>query len=368
MGLVLVLSSGLNLALVWASFVSQIQHVWQTKDSRGISSAYLLFNLLCATEHVFMIGRFMSLFWALTDTAPVSFSTLDWLNLAQVLVVWVCLNVFPTDDMSLVLDARGSFALCLYHRRRRTPLLLTVYALFLLVTLLPLGLDLTTDIFCPPNRSNCLLPERDLITFLQIAHQIFVLPVVTVILPVLGFYKQAQLQRQQRQRSGRQQQRHLSTSTPDVSLLLARPRLFQSAFFALSAFLWVFRFNHWLQPLPFTSDPPVAASAVAAAAAAAASVDEQTPLSSQRQQQLLLLMPSLSESSEWWRLFGFMVVDDAIFAFGQGALGFWSLLMAPAATPAAASEVSPRCDGSDDAERRPLLLADEEPFTYVAEN
>ncbi|PYI34456.1 hypothetical protein BP00DRAFT_484769 [Aspergillus indologenus CBS 114.80] len=343
MGPVLVLLSGLILALTWASFSPQIQHVWQTKDSRGISSAYLLFNLLCATEHVFLVGRSMALFWALTDIAPVSFSTLDWLNLAQVLAVWVCLNVF--------------FAICLYYRRRRAPLTLTVYALFLLITLLPLGLDLTTDIFCPPNRPNCLLPQRDLITFLQIAHQMFVLPVITIILPILGFYKQAQLQRQQRQ--------HPSTSTPDLNLLLARSRLFQSALFALLAFLWVFRFNHWFQPPPSTPDTPM----VVATAAAAARADTRAPLSAQ---QLQLQLPSLSQFSEWWRCIGFMAVDDAIFAFGQGVLGCFSLLKASAATPAAASEASPRRDGSDDddddAERRPLLLAEEEVQTYLAEN
>ncbi|KAL7658383.1 hypothetical protein ACMYSQ_004511 [Aspergillus niger] len=184
-----------------------IKHVWQAKDSRGISTSYLLFNLLRITEHVFFHSLDITYLWDVSKfpSAPVSVSPLDW--------------VLPTSY-------------------------------------------LTTDVFCPPNHPHdCLLPERDEVPFLRGIHCYFLLPLTAVILPVLGIFKQVQRQRRQlqqgQQRRQQQQQQeeeprkqammippsHPPTPiTPtDLNRLLARSRLFQAAIFALSAILWIFR-------------------------------------------------------------------------------------------------------------------------------
>ncbi|TPR04534.1 MgsA AAA+ ATPase C terminal family protein [Aspergillus niger] len=304
------------LALTWASFVPQIKHVWQTKDSRGISTAYLLFNLLCITEHVFFHSLDIAYLWDVSKfpSAPVSVSPLDWVNLAQVLGDWVLSNVL--------------FALCLSyspptrpHRRLRTLLVLALYCFFLLFTLVPLILDLTTDVFCPPNHPHdCLLPERDVVPFLRGIHCYFLLPLTTVILPVLGIFKQAM----------RIPPSHPPTPTTptDLNGLLARSRLFQAAIFALSAILWIFRLPPGQQEREDDPPPPDAP---------------------------LLPRPWLLVFLHWWMFMGYMTVDEAIFAIGQGVLGYLALRKA--------AEADGRSEG-EEAERRPLLVAAEERSTY----
>ncbi|PYH72661.1 uncharacterized protein BO88DRAFT_432500 [Aspergillus vadensis CBS 113365] len=335
------------LALTWASFIPQIKHVWKTKDSRGISTAYLLFNVLCITEHVFFQSLDTAYLWDISKlpSAPVSVSLLDWANLAQELGDWVLSNVF--------------FLLCLYysppirpHRHRlRILLILAFYSFFLLFTLVPLILDLTTDVFCPPRHPHdCLLPERDVVPFLRGIHCYFLLPITTVILPVLGFYKQAQRQRRQRQQGQPRRQHHQeareqatmippshppSPTTPtDLNRLLARSRLFQAAIFALSAILWIFRLPPGKQERAYEPPPPT---------------DDHLP----PQPWLLVFL-------HWWIFMGYMTVDEAIFAVGQGVVGYLGLRKAIAAEG--------RSEGEEEAERRLLLVAAEERSTYGSES
>ncbi|OJI89785.1 hypothetical protein ASPTUDRAFT_49497 [Aspergillus tubingensis CBS 134.48] len=65
------------------------------KDSRGISTVYFLFGLLCITEHVFFQSLDTAYLWDISKlpSSPVSVSPLDWVNLAQVLGDWVLSNV-----------------------------------------------------------------------------------------------------------------------------------------------------------------------------------------------------------------------------------------------------------------------------------
>lgn len=72
-----------------ASFLPQLQRLWLRRDSSGISLAYVLFNLMVATE-LFTIDLAI-----LTSVdggdifvhSPASVG--DWLNLAQFGTVWV---------------------------------------------------------------------------------------------------------------------------------------------------------------------------------------------------------------------------------------------------------------------------------------
>lgn len=60
----------------------------------------------------------------------------------------------------------------------------------------------------------------------------------------------------------------------------------------------------------------------------------------------------------WWVAIGYVAVDDAIFTIGQGLLGYLSL--------AARENKNFDHEGDDDAERRPLLGAHEEPFGLLS--
>ncbi|PYH83085.1 hypothetical protein BO82DRAFT_391066 [Aspergillus uvarum CBS 121591] len=328
----------LTLTLTWASFIPPIRHVWHTKDSRGISSAHLLFNLLCATDHVFIKAYSTAMLWTLSrlEDLPefdlpyeIAVSALDWINLAQVLGIWVLSNIF--------------FALCLYHtpptrphHRLRILLALAIYIFFLLSSLIPLALDLTTDIWCPPNKPhNCEIHDLTVSPVLLIAHMLL-LPIITLILPVLGFYKQARRQQHDLTRSSSRAANTLTPERNNLNRLLARPRLLQAAIFAVSAVLWIFRLAPVWKLLRYA--PPRDPSEPA---------PPPPPLSWLR----LVLV--------WWVQLGYVAVDDGVFAVGQGVLGYLGLRQG-------ADEARGYCGGDGDAERRPLLAADEERSSYLS--
>lgn len=124
------------------------------------------------------------------------------------------------------------------------------------------------------------------------------------------------------------------TSPTDLNRLLARSRLFQAALFALSAILWIFRLPPGQQERAYDPPPP-----------------PDDPLPPQ---------PWLLVFLHWWIFMGYMTVDEVIFAVGQGVLGYLGLRKAIAAEG--------RSEGEEEAERRLLLVAAEERFTYGSEN
>jgi len=78
------------LMLSFLSFFPQLSLVFLRKDSPGISTYYTLFNLICATEQ-FTLGFFLVVN---NINSPDVFvhdpvNTGDWLNLAQLIVVWI---------------------------------------------------------------------------------------------------------------------------------------------------------------------------------------------------------------------------------------------------------------------------------------
>ncbi|PKX91287.1 PQ-loop repeat-containing protein [Aspergillus novofumigatus IBT 16806] len=233
--MLLTILSLIVLLLTFASFTPQIQHVWRRRDAKGISSSYILLNLICATEHVFfgffyiVNMREWSGFWT---HHPINI--LDWVNFVQLTGVWAFFNVL--------------FFLSLYFKptsRLQKALLIAIYIFFLIISLVPLVIDATIDIFCPQKSQTA--------------------PIIVMLL-VLGLYKQARAST-------------FNLSLPGLKL--------QAVVFMLSAASWVLRLAF---PWKAYLEQP------------------------QGHVPIYLVIPA------WWQIIGFVAVDDAIFALGQGVL------------------------------------------------
>jgi hypothetical protein len=130
---------------------------------------------------------------------------------------------------------------------------------------MPLIIDATTDTFCPPERPNCSVMDRDPIAFFEGVHNFYFLPIIITLL-VLGFYEQARL--------------------PLLNLNITWLKL-QAVMFALSAVTWTLRLYF---PWKIFLEQPRGSVPI------------------------YLVIPS------WWQMVGFIASNDAIFAIGQGVL------------------------------------------------
>ena len=155
----------------------------------------------------------------------------------------------------------------LYHRPtylRRKILIVVTYIGFLTISLLPLIADAVSDIFCPPNHPNCPFHERDPIFLFEGLHIFLLVPFFTTIPLIIGIYKQVR--------------RPLQTQT------LTGLKL-QTAAFMLSAVFWIYRVSApWDLYRTYLEDGhPI----------------------------ILALMV-------WYQMVGFVTINDALFALGQG--------------------------------------------------
>lgn len=87
--------SSVLIALTAFSFLPQLYRLWLKKDGTGISIAYVLINLLVATEQLtnetYVTANVPESGRGIFTHDPLS--TGDWLNLAQTLVTWVMFTV-----------------------------------------------------------------------------------------------------------------------------------------------------------------------------------------------------------------------------------------------------------------------------------
>ncbi|PYI00402.1 hypothetical protein BO78DRAFT_438702 [Aspergillus sclerotiicarbonarius CBS 121057] len=319
----MIILSVIVLILTYSTFIPQIHHVQKSKTSQGISSIYLLSNLLCTTEHLFFITSNMIYLHAISDLPidnpipriSITLTLLDWLNFAQVLGIWVLSNIFVI--------------LCpAFHPRRRLRifLIIFIYIFFLIFTLIPLFLDTVADGFCPPaHPHHCALVERDIIPLLMEFHVLFVLPVVTLLFPVVGFVMQIYRQRQRQQQ---QQGVLLHQRQPDLNALLARSRIFQAVVFGISAVGWVFRVDGWWVLWRGLGEG-----------------EGSVPVP----------VPWVWGVVDWWVGAGYVVVDDAVFGIGQGVLGLVDLRGLRGRQNG--DENGGEEEGEEEGERRPLLVA-----------
>ena len=143
-----------------------------------------------------------------------------------------------------------------------------IYLGFLIVSLAPVVADAVSDIFCPPHHPNCPEHERDPIALFQGLHAVILLPFLTTIPLVIGIIKQARMPLQTQSLTGLK---------------------LQTAAFMLSAVSWVPRVSvPW--DLYLDGGHPI----------------------------ILII-------NAWYHMVGFVAVNDAVFALGQGILLWLSL-------------------------------------------
>jgi hypothetical protein len=134
--------------------------------------------------------------------------------------------------------------------------------------MVPVITDAVSDIFCPPHHPNCLEHERDPIALFQGLHSIILLPFFTTIPLVIGIFRQARMPLQTQSLTGLK---------------------LQTAAFTLSAVSWVPRVSvPW--DLYLDGGHPI----------------------------ILII-------NAWYRMVGFVAVNDAFFALGQGILLWLSM-------------------------------------------
>ncbi|GLA14607.1 hypothetical protein AnigIFM62618_001044 [Aspergillus niger] len=127
----------LLLGLSIISFLPQLQLLWTTKNSSGLSLRYLLFNLICATEQFLLAFLYNNT----PDAEPNMFvespgSLGDWLNLIQITVIWILSSL--TFTLSLRYPSDSSF-------RNKLSAALS-YIIYLLIAVIPsVCVVLTTD-------------------------------------------------------------------------------------------------------------------------------------------------------------------------------------------------------------------------------
>jgi hypothetical protein len=175
----------------------------------------------------------------------------------------------------------------LYHKptsRLRKALIAAIYSGFLIISLAPVIADAVSDIFCPPDHPNCPEHERDAIALFQGLHAVILLPFLTTVPLVVGIYKQAR--------------RPLQTQSPTGLKL-------QTAAFMLSAISWVPRVSvPW--DLYLDGEHPV-----------------------------------IMVINAWYHMVGFVAVDNAVYALGQGTVLWLS---------------SRQIRRAEEGERQPLLV------------
>lgn len=90
----LTLFNSLLLGLSIISFLPQLQLLWTTKNSSGLSLCYLLFNLICATEQFLLAFLYNNNPEAEPNMFVESPGSLgDWLNLIQITVIWILFSL-----------------------------------------------------------------------------------------------------------------------------------------------------------------------------------------------------------------------------------------------------------------------------------
>ncbi|CAG8934470.1 unnamed protein product [Penicillium salamii] len=197
--------------LVLASFIPQVRHAWLRKEGGKVSLNYLQLNLICSTENLFLAFFFtVNAGEDVPIWAHAPRIALDWVNLAQFIGIWILFNFL------FVLAVYYS-AISRTHKAKRVAL----YVLFLVISLVPLMIDATADLFCPSGKVDCTVTSRDSIEFFMALHANILQP-VTHALMVLSFYEQAR-------------QRTLDLSATGLKL--------QSVIFFVSAMLWTFRLH-----------------------------------------------------------------------------------------------------------------------------
>ncbi|KAL4813320.1 hypothetical protein BDW67DRAFT_168631 [Aspergillus spinulosporus] len=281
------------LVLTFTSFIPQFHLLRTRKDASGISLAYILLNLIAASEQFALNFGFLVL--AKPEDGvfvhhPITVG--DWLNLSQTTLLWVLFIIY--------------FTLCLTYHSSATSahkcLLLGIYITYFLIAILPLFIY---AIVLRSSRTES--SDREWLLVLTFIPHTLILNYIGAIATALAVYAQAKEISQHDPAS-------VSTSTlpaepstlpalhESLSLLTLA---FQSILFTILGISWIFR----------VSFPPLPDGA------------------GWRNYYILKI---------WYEWVGSIAVDSVIFGIGQGILLYLSLR---------------RCRGEQggDGERQPLL-------------
>ncbi|GKZ85693.1 hypothetical protein AnigIFM56816_011664 [Aspergillus niger] len=204
----------LLLGLSIISFLPQLQLLWTTKNSSGLSLRYLLFNLICATEQFLLAFLYNNN----PEAEPNMFvenpgSLGDWLNLIQITVIWILSSL--TFTLSLRYPSDSSF-------RNKLSTALS-YIIYLLIAVIPsVCVVLTTDRGEDPPTS-----ENEWVFALWSGvHLIFVNPAMTLLAFSAVFCQAPKVRK----------------GVPPPPALSLRGLAIQAGVFSVLALTWPFRF------------------------------------------------------------------------------------------------------------------------------
>ncbi|PYI06824.1 hypothetical protein BO78DRAFT_429336 [Aspergillus sclerotiicarbonarius CBS 121057] len=206
------------LCLTTASFLPQLHRIRIQKTSTGLSLLYILLNLLGATEQ-FTLAFFLTVNAGPEPDFFVHFprSIGDWLNLAQLGVVWVMFLLLFI--LSLVYPAP-------YHPFSYRIIAATLYTAFALISIVPLFIDaLFPTVFRDPD-------DRSLgfgVGLFAGGH-FFIISLLVTLLSICSIIAQATRLRSQ-----------LSSPSPGLGVVSFRDWALQGVVFAVLAVSWIFR-------------------------------------------------------------------------------------------------------------------------------
>ncbi|OJJ42505.1 hypothetical protein ASPZODRAFT_76718 [Penicilliopsis zonata CBS 506.65] len=203
------------ICLTVGSFLPQLHRIWAQKTGTGLSLLYILLNLINATEQLTLAFFYtINVTWELDFFVNTPRSIGDWLNLAQLGVVWVLLFIFS-----------------LMHPDPQFPipyriLVAALYLVFGFISLFPVITDaLDSTLFHDPNEQS---PGFGVNLFA--GWNFFIVSPLTTLLSVCSIVPQAIQLRSQ-----------LSSPSPDQGMMRIQDCALQGVVFGVLAASWLFR-------------------------------------------------------------------------------------------------------------------------------
>ncbi|KAI0380575.1 hypothetical protein F5Y04DRAFT_94357 [Hypomontagnella monticulosa] len=199
------------LTLSLTSFIPQLNRIFSTKDSSGISLYYILFNLISSTEQFTIAFIYLVNLAGNSDVFANPRPTVgDWLNLCQTTLVWTCWLVL--------------FAACLNYPPARSDsrktFILSIYTAFLCISVIAVWADAVYIASSPGDEVSRRWPTA----LLHGVHTLLVNPVVTILSIAAPIHQARKIR-----------------SSPSLGALSTTGLVIQAIIFAIVAVIWAIR-------------------------------------------------------------------------------------------------------------------------------